>query len=171
MGRSLGTELVDLIGGYGGDLKFSGDGVDSFLHQAVVASARIKPAVVEVEPHPYHPQWDLHRYCQSEDIVLLAFAPLGHALEPRVLDDPVVVTIARELGKTPAQVLLAWGIQRGGAVLTSTVSHTRLSENFDVTALPDEAVEHISQQLTTRHRFNSVVDAAEPGFREVPAGS
>ncbi|OBC00128.1 dehydrogenase [Mycobacterium sp. 852013-50091_SCH5140682] len=137
----------------------------------VVASARIKPAVVEVESHPYHPQWDLHRYCQSEDIVLLAFAPLGHALEPRVLDDPVVVTIARELGKTPAQVLLAWGIQRGGAVLTSTVSHTRLSENFDVTALPDEAVERISQQLTTRHRFNSVVDAGEPGFREVPAGS
>jgi diketogulonate reductase-like aldo/keto reductase len=136
----------------------------------VVNAARIKPAVVEVESHPYHPQWELHEYCRSEDIVLLAFAPLGHALEPRLLDDPLIVDIAARYGKTPAQVLLAWGIQRDSAVLTSTVTPTRITENFDVTALPQSAIDEITG-LQTRIRFNSVVDAGEPGFVQVPAGS
>jgi diketogulonate reductase-like aldo/keto reductase len=74
----------------------------------IIDGARIKPAVVEVESHPYHPQWGLHQLCQTEGIVLLAFAPLGHALQPRLLDDPLIVSTANRLGKTPAQVLLAW---------------------------------------------------------------
>lgn len=137
----------------------------------IVTASRIKPAVAEVEAHPYHPQWELYDYCRAEDIALLAFAPLGHALEPRLLDDPVIVAIAANAGKTPAQVLLAWGIQRGTAVLTSSVSATRIAENFDVTALSEHAMDQISHHLQTRRRFNSVVDAGEPGFTEVPAGS
>jgi diketogulonate reductase-like aldo/keto reductase len=136
----------------------------------IVDAARIKPAVVEVESHPYHPQWGLHHLCQTEGIVLLAFAPLGHALHPRLLDDPLIVATAERFGKTPAQVLLAWGIQRGTAVLTSTVTPARITENADVTALPDDVVRQISE-LETRHRFNSVVDGGEPGFLEVPQGS
>ena len=136
----------------------------------IIDGARIKPAVVEVESHPYHPQWGLHQLCQTEGIVLLAFAPLGHALQPRLLDDPLIVSTANRLGKTPAQVLLAWGIQRGSAVLTSSVTPARIAENADVTALPDDVVQQISE-LETRHRFNSVVDAGEPGFLEVPQGS
>jgi len=137
----------------------------------VVETARIKPAVVEVEAHPYHPQWELHELCKTHGIVLLAFASLGHALEPRLLDDSLVVSIARRLGKTPAQVLLAWGIQRGTAVLTASVTPSRISENFAVTALPEDAVHDLSERLQTRYRFNSVVDAEEPGFAEVPVGS
>jgi aldehyde reductase len=137
----------------------------------IVDTARIAPAVVEVESHPYHPQWELHEFCKSEGIVLLAFAPLGHALEPRLLDDPLIVTMAQRYGKTPAQVLLAWGIQRGTAVLTASVKPGRISENFDVTALPQSAVQELNERLETRYRFNSVVDAGEPGFVEVPQGS
>ncbi len=139
--------------------------------RGIVATARIKPAVVEVESHPYHPQWDLHGYAKSEGIILLAFASLGHALEPRLLDDPLVVSMAERFGKTPAQVLLAWGIQRGSAVLTASVTPSRIRENFDVTALPEGAVQDISERLETRYRFNSVVDGGEPGFAEVPPGS
>jgi diketogulonate reductase-like aldo/keto reductase len=134
----------------------------------IVNTARIKPAVVEVESHPYHPQWDLHEYGKSEGIILLAFASLGHALEPRLLDDPLVISLAERFGKTPAQVLLAWGIQRGSAVLTASVTPPRIRENFDVTALPEDAIQEISERLTTRYRFNSVVDGGEPGFAEVP---
>jgi diketogulonate reductase-like aldo/keto reductase len=65
-------------------------------------------------------------------------------------------------------VLLAWGIQRGTAVLTSSVNPGRINENADVTALPENAVHEISERLLTRYRFNSVVDAGEPGFIEVP---
>ena len=151
-----------------GAIGLSDIGVDGT--RGISASARIKPAVVEVESHPYHPQWDLHDLCESEGAVLLAFAPLGHALEPRLLDDPLIVSIARQYGKTPAQVLLAWGIQRGSAVLTSSVNPGRIAENVDVTALPQSAVDEISR-LRTRIRFNSVVDAGEPGFHEVPAGN
>ncbi len=137
----------------------------------IVNTARIKPAVMEVESHPYHPQWELHEFCKTEGIILLAFAPLGHAMEPRLLDDPLIVTMARRFGKSPAQVLLAWGILRGTAVLTSSVKPGRISENFDISALPESAIEEINERLETRYRFNSVVDAGEPGFIEVPQGS
>lgn len=145
--------------------------IDAAGTRKIVNTARIKPAVVEVESHPYHPQWELHELCKTEGIILLAFASLGHALEPRLLDDPLVVSIARRLGKTPAQVLLAWGVQRGTAVLTASVKPARINENFDVTALPESTIQEINERLETRHRFNSVVDAGEPGFAEVPQGS
>jgi aldehyde reductase len=112
-----------------------------------------------------------HELCESEGIILLAFAPLGHALEPRLLDDPLIVTMAERFGKTPAQILLAWGIQRGTAVLTSSVNAPRIRENFDVTALPESAIQEINERVETRRRFNSVVDAGEPGFIEVAQGS
>jgi diketogulonate reductase-like aldo/keto reductase len=136
----------------------------------IVESARIKPAVVEVESHPYHPQWELHELGKTHGIILLAFASLGHALEPRLLDDPLIVDMAQRYGKTPAQVLLAWGIQRGSAVLTGSVTPSRIRENFDVTALPESAIQEINERLVTRVRFNSVVDAGNPGFSEVPTG-
>jgi diketogulonate reductase-like aldo/keto reductase len=143
--------------------------IDAHGVRQIVDTARIKPAVVEVESHPYHPQWDLHELHETHGIVLLAFAALGHALEPRLLDDPLIVSIAEKLGKTPAQVLLAWGIQRGSAVLTASVTPSRIEENFDVTAIPESAVAEISQDLKTRFRFNSVADGGEPGFAEVPS--
>ena len=135
----------------------------------IVETARIKPAVVEVESHPYHPQWELHELGKTHGIILLAFASLGHALEPRLLDDPLIVDMAQRYGKTPAQVLLAWGIQRGSAVLTGSVTPARIRENFDVTALPESAIQEINERLQTRHRFNSVADAGQPGFAEVPS--
>jgi diketogulonate reductase-like aldo/keto reductase len=145
--------------------------IDVERTRGIVNTARIKPAVVEVESHPYHPQWNLHEYAKSEGIILLAFASLGHALEPRLLDDPLVVSMAERFGKTPAQVLLAWGIQRGSAVLTASITPSRIRENFDVTAIPESAIQDISERLETRYRFNSVVDGGEPGFAEVPPGS
>jgi diketogulonate reductase-like aldo/keto reductase len=134
----------------------------------IIDAARIKPAVVEVESHPYHPQWELHELCKTHGIILLAFASLGHALEPRLLDDPLIVSIAERFEKTPAQVLLAWGIQRGTAVLTGSVTPSRIRENFDVTELPESVIQEITEHQT-RIRFNSVADGGEPGFAEVPS--
>ena len=70
----------------------------------IVAAARIKPAVVQVESHPYLPEWELLDFCREHRIVLLAFAPLGHGMEPKMLDDPVITSIAKRVHKTPAQV-------------------------------------------------------------------
>ncbi len=143
--------------------------IDAASTLKVVETARIKPAVVEVESHPYHPQWELHQLGKTHGIILLAFASLGHALEPRLLDDPLIVDMAQRYGKTPAQVLLAWGIQRGSAVLTASVTPARIRENFDVTAIPESAIQEINERLQTRYRFNSVADAGQPGFAEVPS--
>jgi diketogulonate reductase-like aldo/keto reductase len=129
----------------------------------IFEAARIKPAVVHVESHPYLPQWELLDYCKKNGIVLQAFAALGHSSEPNVLEDPVVTTIAKQVNKTPAQVLLAWAIQRGTALLTTSKTPSRIKENFDVSALPEEAVRKISG-IELRVRFNPVVETGVPGF-------
>jgi diketogulonate reductase-like aldo/keto reductase len=134
----------------------------------IVDGARIKPAVVEVESHPYLPEWELLDYCREQGIVLLAFAALGHAMEPRLLDDPVIVAIAQRLGKTPAQVVLAWAIQRGTALLTTSVTPSRIRENVELSALPDDALQEIRERVATTIRFNRVVETGVPGF--IPRG-
>lgn len=128
----------------------------------------IKPSMVEVESHPYLPQWDLLEYCQRQGIVFLAFAALGHGMTPRVLDDPVVVEIAQRVHKTPAQVLLAWAVQRGTALLTTSTKVGYIEQNFDISALPEEAMQRIRDAVTARVRFNPVVETGVPGF--IPRG-
>lgn len=134
----------------------------------IVEAAAIKPAVVHVESHPYLPEWDLLNYCKENGIVLQAFAALGHSSEPNLLEDPIVVAIAKRVKKTPAQVLLAWAIQRGTAALTTSKSPARIQENFDVSAIPEEAVQEISEGIKSRIRFNAVVQTGVPGF--IPRG-
>ncbi|MGC1400143.1 MAG: aldo/keto reductase, partial [Candidatus Binatus sp.] len=130
--------------------------------------ARIKPAVVQVESHPYLPEWDLLNYCKKNGIVMQAFAALGHGIEPKLIDDPVITAIAKRVNKTPAQVLLAWAVQRGTAPLTTATSLRHIEENFDISTLPDNAIEEITQGISTRVRLNSVVATGIPGF--IPKG-
>lgn len=139
---------------------------DIGLHQLkeIVAIARIKPAVVQVEAHPYLPEWELLDYCRGQGIVVLAFAALGHAMEPKVMEDPVIAAIAQRIGKTPAQVALAWAVQRGTALLTTSTSPAHIRENFDISTLPDDAMQEIQERITTMVRFNAVVDTGVPGF-------
>jgi diketogulonate reductase-like aldo/keto reductase len=132
--------------------------------EEIVAGARIRPAVVQVESHPYLPEWELLEVCQQHGIVLLAFAPLGHGLEPRVTDDPVLISIAQDAHKTPAQVALAWAVQRGTAFLTTSTSPEHIRENFDISQLSVEALEEIRTGITTTVRFNNVVETGVPGF-------
>ena len=134
----------------------------------IFGAARIKPAVVHVESHPYLPEWELLDYCRKNGIVLQAFAALGHSGEPNLLTDPVIAGIASRVGKTPAQVLLAWAIQRGTALLTTTKNPDRIKGNFDISTLPEEAMREINEGVTLRQRFNSVVETGVPGF--IPRG-
>src|SRR5580693_3904898 len=133
----------------------------------IYESARIKPAVVQVESHPYLPETELLEFCKQKGIVLLAFAPLGHGMKPGLLEDPVISAVAARVGKTPAQVLLAWALQRGTAVLTTPRTAARARENFNVSALPEDAFDEINR-IQTRQRFNEVVKTGSPGF--IPQG-
>jgi hypothetical protein len=123
--------------------------------------------VVQVESHPYLPETELLEYCKQNGIVLLAFAPLGHGMKPGLLEDPVILAIAARVGKTPAQVLLAWAVQRGTALLTTPTTAARARENFNISALPQDALDQINR-IQTRQRLNTVVTSGVPGF--IPRG-
>jgi aldehyde reductase len=129
----------------------------------IYEAARIKPAVIQVESHPYLPETELLEFCKEKGTVLLAFAPLGHGIRPGPLEDPVILAIAAEVGKTPAQVLLAWAVQRGTALLTTSRSADRAKENFNISALPEAAMDEINR-IETVQRLNDVVNTGSPGF-------
>ena len=133
----------------------------------IYESARIKPAVVQVEAHPYLPETELLEFCREQGVVFLAFAPLGHGMKPGLLEDPVISAIAGRVGKTPAQVLLAWAVQRGTAVLTTPRTAARARENFDISRLPQDALDEINR-IQIRQRLNTVVSTGVPGF--IPKG-
>jgi|SRR5580658_3574564 alcohol dehydrogenase (NADP+) len=129
----------------------------------IYEAARIKPAAVQVESHPYLPETELLEFCKEKGIVLLAFAPVGHGMRPGLLEDPVILAIAARVGKTPGQVLLAWAVQRGTALLTTPKSAGRAKENFDISALPEDAFDEINR-IQIRQRLNDVVNTGSPGF-------
>jgi len=153
-------ELVD--SGRCGSIGLSDITLDKL--KEIVANARIRPAIVQVEAHPYLPEWELLDYCQANEIVLLAFAPLGHAMEPNLLADPVITGIAERLGKTPAQVALAWAVQRGTAFLTTSTKPLRIEENFSISTILDQEMTRIRSDISTNIRFNNVVETGVPGF-------
>jgi diketogulonate reductase-like aldo/keto reductase len=130
----------------------------------IVAAARIKPAVVQVESHPYLQEWELLEFCRKHRIVLLAFAALGHGLDPKVVNDPVITAIAQRVHKTLAQVALAWAVQRGAAFLTTSTKPRNIQENFEISTLPEDAMREIREGITTNVRFNTVVKTGVPGF-------
>ena len=136
--------------------------------QEIFDAARVKPAVVQVESHPYLPQWELLNFCKGHGIVMQAFAPLGHAIEPKLLEDPMITSIAQRVNQTPAQVLLAWALQRGTALLTTSKSPDRIRENFEIATLPESAMKEISEGIKTEYRFNPVTQTGSPGF--IPRG-
>jgi alcohol dehydrogenase (NADP+) len=133
----------------------------------IYEAARIKPAVVQVESHPYLPETELLEFCKEKGIVFLAFAPLGHGARPGPLEDPVITAIAARVGRSPAQVLLAWAVQRGTALLTTPRTAERAKENFNISPLPKDAFDEINR-IQTRQRLNPVVTTGVPGF--IPRG-
>jgi D-xylose reductase len=138
------------------------------------AHARIGPTVLQVEMHPYLAQEKLLRYCREEGIAVTAFSPLGApsyvplgtaTAADSVLDHPAIMTIAREVGRTPAQVVLRWGLQRGTAVIPKTSRPERLRENlalFDF-ALTGEQMDSINA-LDQNLRFNDPGEFCEKAF-------
>jgi diketogulonate reductase-like aldo/keto reductase len=130
----------------------------------LVAVARIKPDIVQVESHPYLPEWELLDFCREHGIVLLAFAPLGHASKPNLLEDPVITAVAEQMHISPAQVALSWAAQRGTAFLTTSTKPQRIQENYEISRLPEDALRDIRDRITTNIRFNPVVQTGVPGF-------
>jgi len=136
--------------------------------------ARITPAVLQVESHPYLTQEALMRFCREQDITVTAFSPLGSLsylelgmanTSESVLEQAPVIAIAKKMGKTPAQVVLRWGVQRGNAIVPKTKKTARLVENaalFDFELSADDMAQ--VSALNRHQRFNDPGVFAEAAF-------
>jgi len=144
------------------------------LMHDLLSYARIKPAMLQIESHPYLSQEALLRLCDMNQIAVTAFSPLGALSyleldmaeqQESVLEQSVVVEAAKRLGKTPAQVVLRWGVQRGTAVIPKTSKEHRMIENaalFDF-ELSDADMKAISG-LNRNRRFNDPGVFCEAAF-------
>jgi D-xylose reductase len=135
----------------------------SLLHD-LMAYAEIKPAMLQIESHPYLTQEKLIRTAADYDIPVTAFSPLGAlsyvsldmaTAAESVLEQQVVKDAAQRTGKSPAQVVLRWGIQRGTAVIPKTTNPDRLKENLDLFDFElNEAEMTAISALNHNRRFN-----------------
>ncbi len=92
-------------------------------------ATEITPAVDQIEVHPFLTQDDVRAFCAEHQIAVEAWSPIGQGA---VLDDPAIGSIAERVGKTPAQVVLRWHIQRGDIIFPKSVTPSRIKENFEI---------------------------------------
>jgi len=147
---------------------------NSGLMHDLLSYAKIKPAMLQIESHPYLTQEPLLRLCQQNDIPVTAFSPLGAlsyveldmaGQQDSVLQQQVVIDAAQRLGKTPAQVVLRWGVQRGTAIIPKTSKAERMTENLSIFdfELTDQEMAAISN-LNANKRFNDPGVFCEAAF-------
>ena len=144
------------------------------LLRDLLSYARIHPAVLQVELHPYLTQEKLLRFCRENRIAVTAFSPLGALSYVELgmagpahsaLQEPVIRAAAQRHGKTPAQVVLRWAVQRGTAIVPKSVRPDRLVENltlFDFTLSTDEM--GAVSALNRGRRFNDPGVFCEAAF-------
>lgn len=136
------------------------------LHD-LLAYARITPVVNQIECHPYNTRAEHKREVERHMALHVeAYAPLGSGAAS-VLDDAVIAGIAKAHGATPAQVCLAWGMQRGTTVLPKSVTPARIEENFCALAL--ELRDEEMEQITALNRDFLACDMRE--FWQYPANA
>jgi diketogulonate reductase-like aldo/keto reductase len=123
------------------DGKVRAIGVSNFMVEhltALLDHATVLPAVNQIECHPYFQQRDVQDFGAEHGILTQAWSPIGGITFYRdgshgsTLEDPAIVDIAKAHGKTPAQVMLRWGLQHGRSVIPKSTKPSRIAENIDV---------------------------------------
>lgn len=125
-----------------------------------LASVGALPEVNQVESHPHLQQRELLEYCNDKEIIFTAYSPLGSTDrehrkddEPPLLDHPAIIDIARGCDASPAQVLIAWALQRGTSVIPKSVNPKRIAENLQ------------SLSLTLSEKDMAAIAALDKGYR------
>ncbi|KAA8895801.1 aldo-keto reductase [Sphaerosporella brunnea] len=137
-------------------------GVSNFNERRLdelLATAEVVPAVNQIEAHPWLQQEPLRRYHAEKGIHITAYSPLGNNIygKARVLDDPTVQEIARDVGATVAQTLIAWAVARGTSVVPKSVTPDRIRSNFQKIELPAAAKAKLDA-LDKDQRYNDPIE-------------
>jgi diketogulonate reductase-like aldo/keto reductase len=125
---------------------------------SVLAYAKVRPAINQIEIHPFLPQGPLIEYCQKENILPVAYSPLGSQDQvpgtgEKVSTNKDLIAVAEKNGWTLAQVLIAWGIARGYAVLPKSSNESRIKGNAKLVRLSQEdmaAVDKVAEGRWSR---------------------
>jgi D-xylose reductase len=140
----------------------------------LLAGAELAPSVLQVETHPYLTQAKLLRFCSEQGIAYTGFSPLG-ALSyfslgmaeegEAAIESEVIRTIAKRAERTPAQVILRWGLQRGTAIIPKSENRARMTENlaifdFELTQAEMDSISDLNRD----RRFNDPGDFCEAAF-------
>jgi 2,5-diketo-D-gluconate reductase A len=107
-------------------------GVSNFKEhhlRRLFSDTEIRPAVNQIEIHPYLTQDGLRAFDAEHEIATEAWSPIAQG---KVLDDPTILRVAERHGKSAAQVTLRWHVQRGDIVFPKSVTRSRIEENFDI---------------------------------------
>lgn len=132
--------------------------------EALFAYAKVQPAVNQIEIHPFLPNTALVQFCQAHGVLPAAYSPLGSqnqipATGETVRADPTLNAVADRSGHSLAQVLLAWGLRRGYAVLPKSSTPSRIESNFRVPVLSDADFAAVNAVADGRHtRFVNMQD-------------
>ncbi|KAK7395238.1 hypothetical protein VNO78_15786 [Psophocarpus tetragonolobus] len=126
--------------------------------------ARVIPAVNQLECHPAWRQEKLKAFCKSKSLHLSGYSPLGSPgwLEGDLLKHPTINMIAKKLRKTPAQIVLRWGLQMGHSVLPKSSNKVRIKENYDIFnwSIPEDMLAEFSE--IQQVRFLNVTSFLDP---------
>lgn len=132
------------------DKKARSIGVSNFtipMLEDLLSKCSIPPAVNQVEINNAFPQEELLAYCKSKNIFLTAYSPLGNPGYRKgvraTLEDPVILDIAKKYNKTPVQVVLNWGVNRGYAVIPKSVTPSRIEANLTYFKMDESDIEAI----------------------------
>ncbi|WP_120002848.1 aldo/keto reductase [Nesterenkonia muleiensis] len=107
--------------------------------ERIIEATGVVPAVNQIEVHPYFANNELREFAKAQGIVIESWSPLGKGDE---FGDPIITELAGKHGKTPAQVILAWHLQRGDVVIPKSDTPHRISENLETLGfdLPEQDV-------------------------------
>ena len=128
------------------------------IDELLASKPRIKPAVNQIEVHPFNTRTNITEHCMRNDIVVEAYAPLARALR---MKHPTVLDLSKKYSCTPGQLLVRWSVQHGFVPLPKSVRKERIVENADIDhfSISDEDVKKmdaLDEYLVTGERPESL---------------
>ncbi len=177
----LGTDYIDLLllhqqfGDYlgawkdmekavrGGKVRSIGiSNFESERLEEICGAAEIKPAVLQVECHPYYAQHELKKRIEKYGTVIESWYPIGHG-DKNLINEPVFTRLAQKYGKTNVQIILRWQIQEGNVIFPKTTNPEHMRGNFDIFdfSLTDGEMSEIASLNQGKRFFNMSLEEQE----------